>query len=232
MSVEIMEKVARKTRFVAGLSRKGGLAGGDPSPKTSFGIFKGIEAAVQFKLGKASVDGLTVAVQGVGNVGYHLCKFLHEAGAKLIVADIDESRVRRIADEFGGRGVTLENILSQKVDVVSPCALGAIINERSISKLQTTIIAGGANNQLETQEDGQRLHDAGILYAPDYVINGGGIINVACEYYGDASDEEVWDRVAAIGPRLTGIFEQSASSGKPTNVVANEQAKKIIAGAS
>jgi leucine dehydrogenase len=231
MSVDIMEKVARKTKYVAGLSRKAGQAGGDPSPKTSFGIFKGIEAAVRFKLGKDSVQGLTVAVQGAGHVGYYLCEYLHKAGARLVVADIDESRVKRITDEFGGSGVALEDILSQKADVVAPCALGAIVNRQSISEFQTQIIAGGANNQLETLEDGQRLHDAGILYAPDYVINGGGIINVASEYYGDATDEEVWDKVAAIGPRLTGIFEESAATGKPTNIVADEQAKKIIAAA-
>jgi leucine dehydrogenase len=232
MSVDIMEKVARNTQYVAGLSRQEGQAGGDPSPKTSFGIFKGIEAAVRFKLGKESVSGLTVAVQGVGHVGYYLCKFLHEAGAKLVVADIDENRVKRIVDEFDGRGVALDDILSQEVDVISPCALGAIMNEQSIPELQSTIIAGGANNQLETLEDGQRLHDAGVLYAPDYVINGGGIINVASEYYRDATDEEVWEQVAAIGPRLTGIFEASASSDIPTNVIADQQAKKIIADAS
>jgi len=231
MSVEIMERIARKTKYVAGVSREAGQAGGDPSPKTSFGIFKGIEAAARFKLGKESLDGLTVAVQGVGHVGYHLCKFLHEAGAGLVVADIDDKRVKRIADEFGGRGVGLDDILSQEVDVIAPCALGAIVNEQSIPKLQSTIIAGGANNQLETLEDGQRLHDAGILYAPDYVINGGGIINVACEYYRDATDEEVWEQVAAIGPRLTGIFEESASAGLPTNVVADDQARRIISNA-
>jgi leucine dehydrogenase len=232
MSVDIMEIVARKTKYVAGLSRKKGQAGGDPSPKTAFGIFKGIESAVRFKIGNESVDGLTVAVQGVGHVGYHLCKFLHEAGAKLIVADMEEDRVKRIVDEFGGRGVALDEILSQDVDVISPCALGAILDEQSIPKLQAAIIAGGANNQLKTTEDGQRLHDADILYVPDYVINGGGIINVASEYYGDATNKEVWDKVAEIGPRLTGIFEESASSGKPTNVVADEQAKRIIADAS
>lgn len=231
MSVEIMEKVARKTRYVAGLSRKKGQAGGDPSPKTSFGIFKGIEAAVRFKLGNETVQGLTVAVQGVGHVGYYLCKFLHEAGAKLLVADMDDERVKRVTDEFGGQGVPLDEILGREVDVVAPCALGAILNEQSIPALQTGIVAGGANNQLHTTEDGQRLHDAGILYAPDYVINGGGIINVASEYYGDATDEEVWDMVAAIGPRLTGIFEESAASGMPTNIVADEQARRIIAGA-
>lgn len=232
MSVDIMEIVARKTKYVAGLSRKKGQAGGDPSPKTSFGIFKGIESAVRFKLGNENVDGLTVAVQGVGHVGYNLCKFLHEAGAKLVVADMEEGRVKRTVDEFGGRGVALDEILSQDVDVIAPCALGAILDEQSIPKLQAAIIAGGANNQLKTSEDGQRLHDAGILYAPDYVINGGGIINVASEYYGDATNKEVWDKVAAIGPRLTGIFEESASTGKPTNVVADEQAKRIIAEAS
>jgi len=232
MSVEIMEMVARKTKYVAGVSRKEGQAGGDPSPKTSFGIFKGIEAAVRFKLGNESMEGLTVAVQGAGHVGYYLCKFLHEAGAKLMVSDIDAARVKIIADEFGAQGVPLDDILSQEVDVIAPCALGAIINDRSVPLLQTKIIAGGANNQLETPDDGQRLHDAGILYAPDYVINGGGIINVASEYYADATDEEVWEQVAAIGPRLTGIFEESASTGKPTNVVADEQARTIIAEAS
>jgi len=232
MSVDIMELVSRKTKFVAGLSPRKGQAGGDPSPKTSFGIFKGIESAVQFKLGNDKMQGLTVAVQGVGNVGYYLCKFLHEAGAKLIVADIDDSRVQRVADEFGATGVALDDLVSQQVDVLAPCALGAVFSEATISGLNTTIIAGGANNQLETTEDGQRLHDAGILYAPDYVINGGGIINVASEYYGDATDDEIWERIAEIGPRLTGIFEESQASNRPTNIVADRQAKKIIAAAS
>lgn len=231
MNVEIMEKVARKTKYVAGLSRVAGQAGGDPSPKTAFGIFRGIEAAVRFKLRKDSVEGLTVAVQGVGHVGYYLCKYLHEAGAGLVVADINPERVSRVMEEFGANGVALDEILSQRVDVLAPCALGAIFDETTIPALNTPIIAGGANNQLKTSEDGQRLHDAGILYAPDYVINGGGIINVASEYYQDATDDEVWGMIAEIGPRLTGIFEESASTGKPTNVVADEQARKIIAAA-
>lgn len=228
MKVEFMDMIARKTKYVAGVSVQDGKAGGDPSPKTSFGIFKGIEAAVKHKLGNDSVSGLRVAVQGVGNVGYHLCKFLHDAGARLIVADIDESRVQRVVDEFGATPVALDELLIQEVDVIAPCALGAVFNTRSIPELKTTVLAGGANNQLETPEDGQRLHDAGILYAPDYVINGGGIINVASEYYGDLSDEEIWGRIAEIGPRLAGIFEESASSNRPTNVVADEQARKII----
>ncbi len=231
MSVAIMEMIGRKTKYVAGLVQREGQAGGDPSPKTSYGIFKGIEAAVQTKLGREDVAGLRVAVQGVGNVGYHLCKFLHEAGANLFVADMDDSRVSRTVSEFAATPVSLEQILQQEVDVLAPCALGAILNSRSIPQLNAPVVAGGANNQLETDADGQRLHDAGVLYAPDYVINGGGIINVACEYYHDATDEEVMQQVAAIGPRLTGIFEESAASDLPTNVVADAQARRIIAAA-
>ena len=231
MSVKIMEIVSRKTKYVSGLSKKEGHAGGDPSPKTSYGIFKGIEAAVKFQLGNDSVDGLTVAVQGAGHVGYYLCKYLSEAGAKIRVADIDDSRVKRVADEFGATGVALDEILTQEADVVAPCALGAILNERSIPELRTTIIAGGANNQLETQADGQRLTDAGILFAPDYVINAGGIINVSSEYYDDMDEDEVMQQVVAIGPRLAEIFAAARDSGKPTNVVADEQARKFIADA-
>ena len=231
MSVEIMETVARKTKFVSGLSAKEGHAGGDPSPKTSYGIFKGIEAAVAFRLGRESVDGIRVAIQGVGNVGYHLCRFLAEAGAKLLVADIDEVCVKRACDEFGATAVAIDEVVAHQADVLAPCALGSTINAQSIPTLQAAIVAGGANNQLETPEDGQKLADAGILYAPDYVINGGGIINVASEYYDDADDDEVMRRVAEIGPRLTRIFEVAKDSGKPTNVVADEMAKKIIADA-
>ncbi len=231
MSVSIMEMVARRTKHVTGLPRKDGQAGGDPSPKTAFGVFKGIEAAVKFKLDRADVSGQTVSVQGVGNVGYHLCRYLAGAGAKLIVADIDEGRVKRVCDEFGANSAPLDEILSQDADVLAPCALGAVLNKQSIPNLKVSIVAGGANNQLETDADGQRLTDAGILYAPDYVINGGGIINVACEYAGDVEDADVDDLVAAIGPRLTEIFQEATNSGKPTNVIADAHARKLIAAA-
>ena len=232
MSVEIMQTIGRSTKYVSGLPRKGGQAGGDPSPKTSWGIFRGIEAAVRFKLGRDSVDGLTVAVQGAGHVGYYLSKYLAASGAKLVVADIDEARSQRVCNEFGATSASLDDILFQDVDVVAPCALGAILTEQSIPRLKTTIVAGGANNQLEGDADGQRLFDAGILYAPDYVINGGGIINVSSEYYGDVADDEVMALVDAIGPRLTGIFEEAEEAGLPTNQVADTQARKIIATAS
>lgn len=228
MRVELMEVIARNTRFVSGLSKKDGRAGGDPSPMTGWGIYKGIEAAARFALARDSVDGLTVAVQGVGNVGYHLCRHLHDAGAKLRVADIEPQRVQRAVDEFGAAAVGLDDILFEEVDVVAPCALGAILNEHSIPKLKTRIVAGGANNQLASAKDGERLSRAGILYAPDYVINAGGIINVASEYYSDADDDEVLRRTSEIGPRLYGIFEEAKASGLPTNVVADAQARRII----
>lgn len=231
MSVSIMQTIGRRTKYVSGLPPKEGRAGGDPSPKTSWGIFKGIDAAVRFKLGRENVEDLTVAVQGVGHVGYYLSKYLSEAGAKLVVADIDEQRVRRVCDEFGAVASSPDDILFESVDVVAPCALGAILSEHSIPRLRTGIVAGGANNQLAVGADGQRLSDAGILYAPDYVINGGGIINVSSEYYGDLDEEEVMESVAQIGPRLTGIFEEAAATGKPTNVIADTMAQKIIAAA-
>lgn len=228
MSVSIMETIARKTKYVSGLPPQGDQAGGDPSPKTSFGIFKGIEAAAKFKLGRESVAGLRVAIQGVGHVGYYLCKYLSEAGADLLVADIDNNRIKRVCDEFGAVAVGLDDILSQQADVVAPCAMGAILTEESITRLRTSIVAGAANNQLATRADGQRLTDADILYAPDYVINGGGIINVASEYYGNVSDAEVMHQVGAIGPRLTKIFEEAAESGNPTSEIADTQARAII----
>lgn len=231
MSVEIMEKVARRTRFVTGLAKREGHAGGDPSPKTAWGIFKGIEAAVRFKLDRQDVSGLTVAVQGIGHVGYSLCRYLADAGAKLVVADIDEARVAAAREEFRAAAVGLDEILFQEVDVVAPCALGAILDEGSIPKLRTKIVAGSANNQLETAADGQRLADADILYAPDYVINAGGIINVAAEYHGTADDADVIPQIEAIGPRLLKIFEEARRTGRPTNVIADEQARAKIAAA-
>ena len=231
MSVEIMETIARRTRFVSGLPLQSGKAGGDPSPKTAYGIYCGIHAAVKARLGSDDLEGLRVAVQGVGHVGYYLCKLLHEAGAALVVSDMDQTRVDRVCGEFSAEPVASAEILDADVDVLAPCALGAILHEESIPGIKARIIAGGANNQLRSPEDGQRLADAGILYAPDYVINAGGIINVACEYFGDVDDAGVTDLVAQIGPRLAGIFEEAARTGEPTNLIADRQARKIIADA-
>ena len=228
MTMDIMQMIARKTRHVSGLPPESGKAGGDPSPKTAFGIFCGIEAAVAAKLDRSDLEGLRVAVQGAGHVGYYLCKRLHEAGARLIVSDLDDARAQRVCDEFAAESAAVDDILFQDVDVISPCALGAVLDETTIPRISASIVAGGANNQLRTPDDGKRLTEAGILYAPDYVINGGGIINVACEYYGDVDDEGVMALVAKIGPRLSGIFEEAARTGEPTNEIADRQARKII----
>ena len=232
MSVEIMETIARRTRYVSGLPLRSGKAGGDPSPKTAYGIFHGIQAAAKARLGRDDLDGLRVAVQGVGHVGYYLCRLLHGAGATLVVSDLDDSRVERVCNEFGARRADSADILLADVDVFAPCALGAILDAESIPGIRARIIAGGANNQLRSPEDGQRLADAGILYAPDYVINAGGIINVACEYFGDVDDEGVMDLVAQIGPRLADIFDEAKRTGEPTNVIADRRARTIIAGES
>ncbi len=231
MTMDIMQTIARKTRFVTGLPSDSGKAGGDPSPKTAYGVFCGIEAAVLARLERDDLRGLRVAVQGAGHVGYYLCKRLHAAGASLMVSDIDEVRAQRICDEFNATAIATSEILYQDVDVIAPCALGAILDENSIPKIQASIIAGGANNQLRSNADGQRVADAGILYAPDYVINGGGIINVACEYAGDVDDDGVMELVAKIGPRLASIFEEASRTGEPTNVIADRLARKIIADA-
>lgn len=229
MSVEIMATIARRTRYVSGLPLQSGKAGGDPSPKTAYGIYCGIEAAAKARLGRDDLHGIRVAVQGVGHVGYHLCKLLHAAGAQLVVSDLDETRVDTARKDFDAEGVGHSEILEADVDVLAPCALGAILHEKSIPGIKARIIAGGANNQLRNPEDGQRLADAGILYAPDYVINAGGIINVACEYFGGVDDDGVTDLVAQIGPRLADIFDEAKRTGEPTNVVADRRAREIIA---
>ncbi|MEM9171715.1 MAG: Glu/Leu/Phe/Val dehydrogenase dimerization domain-containing protein [Pseudomonadota bacterium] len=228
MSVGKMEVVARRTSYVTGLPPKQGVAGGDPSPKTADGVFAGIRAAVRYKLGRDSLDGLRVAVQGVGSVGWHLCQLLFDAGAKLIVADINAERVALAREQLGAEVVALDSILESDVDVLSPCALGAILNAQSIPRLRAGIIAGAANNQLATDADGKRLFEAGVLYCPDFVINAGGIINVACEYAGDVSDAVVNEKVRAIGDRLIQIFELSDAQKRPTHIIANEQARRLI----
>ncbi|MGJ8668234.1 MAG: Glu/Leu/Phe/Val family dehydrogenase [Oceanococcus sp.] len=231
ISVEDMAIVAKQTQYVSGLPRKlGGAAdaGGDPSPKTARGVFYGIQAAVHSHLGRDDLQGLRVAVQGLGNVGLHLCRNLHAAGAQLCVADIRESSVRAAQDEFSARAVSVDEILFQEVDVIAPCALGGILNASSIDKIQARVVAGGANNQLQHDSDGRRLMQKGILYAPDYVINAGGIINVAAEYLGTWSDAQVDEKVVAIGARLTDIFDQARHADRPPNEVADECARQKL----
>lgn len=230
MSVKDMQVIARKTAYVSGLPTKDDrLPGGDPSPMTARGVFHGLSAAVRFTLGHSNLDGLRVAVQGLGGVGYHLCRELHAAGARLLVADLDNARVQRVQNEFGAAAVALDEILHQEVDVLAPCALGAVLNASSIPRLNTRIVAGGANNQLLEDADGQRLLDRGITYVPDYVLNAGGIISAAAQYLGTMGQVEVSARIAAIAERVTAILEESARTGLPSNVVADRQARDLLA---
>ena len=227
MTVEDLELIAEETPHVAGLT-KGAHASGDPSPYTATGVFLGIKAAVKHKLGKDSVSGLTVAVQGLGHVGYHVCRHLNDAGAKLLVSDINQDSVDRVVADFGADVASLDDILFADVDILSPCALGAIINDDTIDRIKATIVAGAANNQLARDDHGQALMDRGILYAPDYVINAGGIINIAAETRGAYDVNWVNDKVEKIYDSLMVIFERSVSENRPTNHIADELAQEII----
>ncbi len=223
-----MEEVATQTRFVSGLSQRGSAAGGDPSPWTARGVFVGIHEAVAHHLGTDSLQGVRVAVQGLGGVGYHLCQRLHQAGALLTVADINAERCQRVASEFAATVVSTDDIVSADVDVLAPCALGAVINERSLGTITASVVAGAANNQLATPEDGEQLRSANILYVPDYVINAGGIISAEGEYYGDVSEAEVAAQVDAIGPRLRAIFLEASATDTGTHVIADALAQSRI----
>jgi leucine dehydrogenase len=227
MSVADMIEIRRQTPFVAGLPAETGV-GGDPGPHTSLGVFLGIKAAVKRALGKDSVDGLHIALQGAGSVATGVAMHAAAEGARLSIADVDPAKAQKLADAVGGRVVGADEVLSLEADVVSPCALGAILDEQTIARLRTPIVAGGANNQLATAEDGARLHERGILYAPDYVINAGGIINVCTEYLRDGDASLVRKRIEGIPVRLEEIWAESAHSGRDPASVADSMAQRLI----
>ena len=228
VSVEDMLSVAKTTKHVSGIPRtKGAFQGGDPSPRTARGVFEGLRAAVKFGL-DSDLEGLTVAVQGLGSVGYNLASLLHAAGAHLIVADLSDDAVQKVCDTYGAERAAPDEILHAKADVLAPCALGGVLNEKTIPALNVKVVAGAANNQLATEQDGARLMEHGIVYAPDYVINAGGIISVAAEYDGTANAQEVDARVADIGPRTYAILEEASHLNRPADVVADERARVLI----
>jgi leucine dehydrogenase len=228
INVADMIEVARSTKFVAGLPNSAGDVGGDPGPHTSLGVFLGIKAAVKRALGKDTLDGLHIAMQGAGSVATGVALHACAEGAKLTIADVDQAKAQKLADATNGKVVSTDEILSLEADVVSPNALGAILTAESIAALKTPIVAGGANNQLATPEDGQRVHQRGILYAPDYVINAGGIINVCTEYLGDGDASLVRQRIEGIPVRLEQIWAESAETGRDPAAVADAMAQRLI----
>ena len=228
MSDKDMVVISSETKFVTGLPVESGQAGGNPGPSTALGVYLGVKAAAARGLGAADMKGVRVAIQGVGSVGGGLAKLLAADGAELILADVDAARAQALAAELGGRVVAADEILAVEADIVSPNALGAILTEQSIAALKAKVIAGGANNQLATPEDGRRVHERGILYAPDYVINAGGIINVCLEYFGEGNRAEVEARIHKIPERLNEVWDESARSGQPAAKVADMIAQRLI----
>ncbi|GGI90914.1 leucine dehydrogenase [Shewanella hanedai] len=212
----------QETPYMAGLEGKSG----DPSPFTALGTYLGIKAAVKHQRGIDSLKGLKISVQGVGHVGYYLCRHLHAEGAELIVTDINQTSLDRVSTEFGATVVAPQDIYHQDVDVYAPCALGATINDTTIPLLKATIVAGCANNQLAEARHGEKLKELNILYAPDYVINAGGIINVSFEKDYDAT--LATKKVEEIYDTLMRIFVLSDEQDCTTSSIADELARAII----
>lgn len=226
-SVKDMEWVRMETSFVTGISRALG-GSGDPSPVTAFGVFMGMKAAVKYKLKRGSLSGLKISVQGVGHVGYYLCKHLTEEGAELYVTDIDTEALKVVAKEFGATIVGPDDIYAQDVDIYAPCALGATLNDKTIPQLKASIVAGAANNQLEIESrHGEALRKRGILYSPDYAINAGGLINVANEL-DRYNRERAFMQAEGIYDILMTIFHLADTEGVPTNVAADRVAMKRV----
>ena len=225
--LEDMEVIRGVTKWVTGVDPSHG-GSGDPSPFTALGVRRGIEACVSKKLGKKTLEGVHVAVQGVGHVGYHLCKELSTAGARISVADMDPLKAERAQREFGATVVPLDEIFSIPCDVLAPCALGSALNDQTIPRIRATIIAGAANNQLAEPHHGDDVNARGILYAPDYAINAGGLINVAQEVAGyDAAQSRA--RTLRIFDTIHEIAERSQKSGTPTSRVADLMVEEKLA---
>lgn len=228
MTVADMKTIRTATAHVSGLPVTSGSAGGDPGPFTAHGVFLGVKAVAVRALGSSDMRSVHVAIQGVGSVGGGLARLLAAEGARLTLADVSADRAKALAAELGAEAVAADSILDVQADIFSPNALGAILDERTIDGLRVKAVAGGANNQLATRADGARIHDRGIVYAPDYVINAGGIINVGLEYLGQGDRAEVMARIARIPERLDEIWDASAASRRPASEVADALARKRI----
>jgi leucine dehydrogenase len=234
MSEADMAAIARRTNYVTGLpAEHAGEAGGDPGPFTARGIFLGVKEAVRVGLGKESLAGVHVAVQGTGSVGGRLARLLAAEGAKLTLADIDHTRAARLAAELGSQAVAADAIMDTECDVFSPNALGAILDDEGIARLRAPVVAGGANNQLARSHHGDALMERGILYAPDYVINAGGIIAVTYEYLARRSgteqdDARIDSSVDGIPGRLAEIWDTAREAGQSSARIADAMAQRLI----
>ena len=225
-TVADMDAMRLETPHVRGVSG----SSGDPSPVTAYGVFMGVCAAAAHRFGSDDLAGLKVAVQGLGNVGYHLCKHLEDHGAELVVADMNKDAVDRAVNVFGARAVSVDAIIDQDVDIFAPCALGGVINDESIPRLKAAVVAGAANNQLDEDRHGKVLMDRGVLYAPDYAINAGGLINVHADGPG-YNPIMVMKRVEVIYETLEKIFTRAKAENLPTNEVADRIAEERFLGA-
>ncbi len=226
--VEDMDIVRKETRHVNGVGAIAG-ASGDPSPVTAFGVLRGIKACAKAVWGKESLAGKTVSIQGLGHVGYYLAKYLHAEEANLVVTDINNANIERVVKETGARAVTSAEIYDVDCDIFAPSALGAIINDETIPKLKCRIVAGAANNQLKEERHGDILHGKGILYAPDYIINAGGVINAADEFNGGYNRERAFKAVEIVYRNLEEIIAISTKENIPTYKAADILAERRIA---
>ncbi len=227
VSVRDMAFAAEETKYVAGLP-SGKAASGDPSPVTAKGVFLGIKATALRAFGTDDLNGKHIAVQGVGHVGAYLCGRLAEAGAKLTITDVNPDALATISQATGAKVVAPDDIYDVAADIFSPNALGAIINPNTLPRIKTKMIAGGANNQLATPDMGEKVLERGILYAPDYVINGGGIINVAAEISGTYDPAWVEVKVQRLVQTLGEVLDQAKAENRASNRVADEIARRRI----
>jgi leucine dehydrogenase len=226
-TVADMDIIHMETDYVTGVSPAFG-SGGNPSPVTAYGVYRGMKAAALEAFGTDDLSGKVIAVQGVGNVAYHLCRHLHEEGAQLIVTDINKDNVQRAVEDFGAKAVDPNDIYGQDCDIFAPCALGGIINDNTIPQLKAKAIAGAANNQLREERHGDILQEMGVVYAPDYIINAGGLINVADELQG-YNRERAMKKVETIYNSILKVFEIAKRDNIPTYKAADRMCEERIA---
>ncbi len=223
-----MAEIKKSTRFVSCLRKEDG-GYGDPAPMTALGVVRAMTAGIEATLGTSSLDGVRVAVQGIGNVGHNLCRLLAQAGAELTVSDVHGPNLERAADEFGAKAVAPDAIYDAEAEVFAPCAMGGILNDDTVPRLKAKVVAGAANNQLGLDRHGTMMKERGIVYLPDYVANGGGLVCVAAEWYGDPA-EEVEANVRRIYATCRDILERAERDGVASSTAADRIAEERFGG--